>query len=190
MGVVAFVSTGAGTCIGDIPVDTRWYLTCGDPVCRGHMPRDGVPPCRDEVLGDPCAEPGGMCDPGDACNALLVCAVDDPRAGPCPISKAAFKKDIRYVDPVERARLRAALEAVKIATWRYRSEPDGAKPHLGFIIDDGVPAEALRPSGDQVDLYGYATLAVAALQAQAEEIAALRAELEALRAEVRAARAR
>ncbi|MEZ4464734.1 MAG: hypothetical protein R3F43_09590 [bacterium] len=132
---------------------------------------------------------GGMCDPGDACNALMVCTDVDPRQGPCPISKAEFKRDIQYVQPAERERLRAAVEAVKLATWRYRSEPADARPHLGFIIDDGVPVEALRPSGDQVDLYGYTTLAVAALQAQAAELAALRAEVEALRTELRAIRA-
>ncbi|MEZ4472441.1 MAG: hypothetical protein R3F60_16930 [bacterium] len=178
---------GGGTCVP--AANTRWFLTCGDPVCRGHMPHEGVPRCADEVLGDPCAVPGGMCDPGDACNALMVCTDVDPRQGPCPISKAEFKRDIQYVQPAERERLRAAVEAVKLATWRYRSEPADARPHLGFIIDDGVPVEALRPSGDQVDLYGYTTLAVAALQAQAAELAALRAEVEALRTELRAIRA-
>ena len=42
-------------------------------------------------------------------------------------------------------------------------------------------------NGDQVDLYGYTTMAVATLQVQAREIEALRRELSALRQQLRPA---
>ena len=49
-----------------------------------------------------------------------------------------------------------------------------------------VPGAALRPSGDQVDLYGYTSLAVAALQAQARQISVLEARLAQLEAALEA----
>ena len=52
----------------------------------------------------------------------------------------------------------------------------------GFIIDDVVPSPAVQQSGERVDMYGYQTMAVAALQVQARELAALRREVEELKA--------
>ncbi|MEZ4437401.1 MAG: hypothetical protein R3F65_33830, partial [bacterium] len=82
----------------------------------------------------------------------------------------------------------AALLDTRLATWRYRQAPE-ARPSLGFIIDDRVSPEAVTADGERVDLYGYTSLAVAAVQVQAEELAALRAELETLRARLDAAEA-
>jgi len=124
-----------------------------------------------------------MCDLENMCNSYLVCTDSDPRMQPggCPISRRVFKKDIHYVDRAERRDLANELAGIRLATWRYREQRD-SKPQLGFIIDDGVPPSTLRGDGQQVDLYGYISLAVAAVQSQAEEIAALRAELDVLRA--------
>ena len=179
---------GGGLCM-PLPSDTNWYLTCGDPVCRGHQPDPNIPPCDAAMMaGGACVNPGALCDPGDDCNARLLCADSDPRQQPggCPISKRSFKEDIRYLPTAEVDARAEALLAVKLAEYRYRTEAEGGVPHLGFIIDDGVPTGALRPSKDQVDLYGYTTLAVAAVQAQARQIEMLRAELDSLRAQVAA----
>jgi hypothetical protein len=170
-----------GSCV-PAAAGNRWFLTCGDPVCRGHQAQPGIARCDGQVLGDPCRAPGQQCDPVDDCNALLVCTDMDPRMGPCPISKAEFKKDIEYLTTPERDRLAATVQGLKLAKWHYHNESGAQKPHLGFMIEAGVPPEALRRSLDQVDLYGYTTLAIAALQAQAEEITRLKAELEALKA--------
>jgi hypothetical protein len=76
-----------------------------------------------------------------------------------------------------------------LATYEYRAAPK-AGPRLGFIIDDVAAAApfAVAADGRHVDVYGYASMAVAALKAQAREIAALKREMEALRREVRARR--
>jgi hypothetical protein len=136
------------------------------------------------LQGEACGSPAAMCDPIDDCNARLLCTDVDPRLGPCPISKRAYKDDVRYLPTAEVDARAEALLSVQLAEYRYTREAPGGKPHLGFIIDDGVPGEALRPSGDQVDLYGYTSLAVAALQAQARQISALEARLAQLEAEL------
>ena len=170
---------------------TSWYLTCGDPVCGGHQAEPGLPACAGHILeGHPCDTEGARCDPGNDCNARLVCAEQDPRAQPggCPISKRAFKEDIRYLTPDDLNTRQQALRDLRLAEYRYLSDTKGERRRLGFIIEDGVPKEVLRASEDQVDLYAYTTLAVAAIQSQAKEIERLRAEVEAMKADLAAAR--
>lgn len=166
----------------------QWFLSCGDPVCGGYKPDPNVPLCTTQKLGDPCAKTGDRCDPRDSCNAKLVCAVSDPRKQPggCPISRARHKEDIRYLDDADRARLRDALLETRLATYRYKASPAGSPKRLGFLIDDVLRGDAASPAvsadGETVDLYGYASMTVAAVQAQARELAELRAEVKALRA--------
>lgn len=166
------------------PDDLKWYQTCGDPVCGGpggH--RDsGLPECTSQTLGEACSPEGDLCDPIDDCNSYLVCASSDPREQPggCPISRRAFKQDIRYLEAEDRARIAEEILAVRLATYRYKAAP--AREHLGFIIEDAEPSMSIDSDRDMVDLYGYTSMVVAALQAQADELAALRREVEELRA--------
>jgi hypothetical protein len=167
----------------------RLYFTCGDPVCRGYTAPAGVPRCTTpQGEGAACPAVGATCDPVDECNRLLVCAREDPAAGPggCPISRAAFKKDVRYLDDRDLDRQHAAVLRLPLATWRYRSDGEGTPSRLGFLIDDVGAAACVDRSGGRVDLYGYTSMTVAAVQVQAREIAELRREVAALRAEVRA----
>ena len=62
----------------------------------------------------------------------------------------------------------------------------GASPatHLGFIIDDVEPSPSVAENGNTVDLYGYASMAVAAVQTQAREIAELKAAVTSLQQQV------
>ena len=178
---------GAG-CESDPSPTPRFFYTCGDPVCRGHVPPANMPPCAStQTAGQACGPEGLTCDPSDACNRRLLCSRDDPtlQPGGCPISLASWKKDIRYVDEAERRRQHDAVVDLPLATWRYASEDAGAPLRLGFLIDDVGAAPCVHPSGQRVDLYGYTSMAVAALQVQAREIEALRAEVAALRREVR-----
>jgi len=161
------------------------YTTCGDPACSGYSgPFDGVPLCSEvdsPSVGDECSEDGLTCDPVDDCNALVVCAAEDPKdqTGGCPISKAEHKSAIDYLSPEELAAVERELMAVKLARWHYTDEsPDATR--LGFLIDDVPGSPAVRPNGEQVDLYGYTSMAVAALQAQAAQIEALETRLKAL----------
>jgi hypothetical protein len=102
----------------------------------------------------------------------------------CPISKREFKKEVEYLGPAALRRTHDQLLKYKLATWRYTSENDGAQRHLGFIIDDVGPDPSVASNGQRVDLYGYTSMAVATLQVQAQEIAALKAELAELKAEL------
>jgi hypothetical protein len=131
------------------------------------------------VAGDACNQQGTLCDLGDDCNVRLLCDDEDPRAGPCPRSSRTVKSEVRYLSKTERDRLAKQVFETPLATWRYR-EGSGQR-HFGVVIEDGLPPEALRASGDQVDLYGYASLAMAAIQMQQEQIALLRAEIDALK---------
>lgn len=172
---------------GTAPGSLRLFMTCGDPVCSGHTPRADVALCSTEQVGEVCRIEGARCDPEDDCNSLVVCASSDPREAPggCPISRLSYKQDVHYLAPEELARYQAELLELELATWRYKHDP--AKLRLGFILDDHETSVAADPARDQVDLYGYTSLAVAALQAQARQIAALERELATLRARVDAA---
>ncbi|MDP2305261.1 MAG: hypothetical protein Q8P18_04460 [Pseudomonadota bacterium] len=174
--------------------DLRWWSTCGDPACADYDPaRHTNPVCATEVEGDTCTPEGAGCDLEAACNVELVCATSDPTAGEvgCPISLRSAKTEIRYLDGPASQGLHDALMSVRLADYRYKTEPEGAKHHLGFIIDDqpaGSPA--VLSSGGRVDLYGYTSMAVAALQVQEAQLAAQAAELAAQRAQIAALEAR
>ena len=176
---------------GPSPVDggpvgpaTKWYQTCGAPVCQGGpwQATPGVPECVEgEQVGDPCTTAAAMCDNKAGCKAFLVCAVKDPKQQPggCPISRRAFKTDIRYLSAADEARYADELAAMRLSTWAYR-EGDG-RSHLGFILDDSPSSIAVEAARDRVDLYSYISMAVAAIKVQRREIARLRAEVQQLR---------
>jgi len=169
----------------------QWYRTCGDPVCNRYTgPFEGVDACESEVAGAACADGGARCDPVDDCNALLLCTDSDPtqQVGGCPISRRRHKQQVAYLDPDDVRDLGAAALDLRLARWRYTWEDRSTKEHVGFLIDDAPTSPAVMADGEHVDLYGYATMALAASQRQQAEIDALRAELAALRAELAAQR--
>lgn len=180
-------SGGSGGGGGSAPA-LALYTTCGDPACSMDSDDPNLPDCTTEKEGDPCTTEGQTCEiVGDTCNANLVCATSDPKDQPggCPISLASAKHDIEYLSEADRERIRGEVASMPLATWRYDTEEKGEKEHLGFIIDDQpASSPAVRPSGERVDLYGYTSMAVAAIQAQEKEIDALRQEIEALREEL------
>jgi hypothetical protein len=175
-------------CGSSEPTSTpKWFTTCGDPVCHGYQKPSGVSLCTStETAGSSCGPLGTKCDPVDPCNALLVCSASDPKTqtGGCPVSRASFKSDIHYLTREELEAYYAELKGIRLATYRYRAA--GERKHLGFLIDDQKPGVTIDPDRDQVDLYSYTSLAVAALQVQAERIAALEGEVDRLRRELEA----
>src|SRR5204862_287739 len=78
--------------------------------------------------------------------------------GMCPISQRKFKKDITYLSLDDRQRLNDELMSFPLATYRYKTEGESERPHLGFIIDDVAPSNAVAPNGERVDMYGYTTM--------------------------------
>ncbi len=165
------------------PSKLRWFQTCGDPVCSGWKSKPNVPLCTGEKANDPCASPEGTCDPKDGCNAVLICAEKDPKAGPggCPISARRFKKGIVYLDHAAESGLRDALLQLPLATWQYRNTNRNRRS-LGYILEDAPRMPASDMGRERVDVYALSTMTVAAIKAQQRELRALRVELAALRA--------
>ncbi|MFL5432250.1 MAG: hypothetical protein ACJ79M_21750 [Myxococcales bacterium] len=190
-GMSAATNAGSGNLEGDAGTGALlWYVTCGDPVCMAGGHRDhGLPRCTGESPGKQCATPGAKCDPGNDCNEDLVCSTTDPRqqSGGCPISRASYKKDIHYLSSSELQTYSDQLLALPLATYRYRNAD--SRQHLGFLIDGHESLVCVEPERDRVDLYSYASMAVAALQVQARQIDDLTKEVAALRAELEAGRA-
>ena len=85
----------------------------------------------------------------------------------------------------ERERIAGDVARLKLATYEYRDPALAGKRHLGFIIEDVPGSPAVDRDGNMVDLYGYASMLVAAVQAQGEEIAKLKAELARLKTRLR-----
>jgi len=142
--------------------------------------------CTTQRSGAACDCVGAICDPGDPCNRLLECATSDPTdGGMCPISRRAYKTNIEYLSAEDLGRLHDALLKFRLASYQYAIPGASPASHLGFIIDDVAPSPSVAEGGDTVDLYGYASMAVAAVQTQAREIAALQREVESLRASIK-----
>jgi hypothetical protein len=173
---------GGGSSSGQL----QWYSTCGDPVC-GPEPRDlGLPACAAGVSeGTACSTSGEQCDAQLGCGASLICASSDPKTGPggCPISRAAYKADVSYVSAEQRAQLTRDLLAIPLASYVYR-EDEGQTRQLGFIMEDVEPSPSVYSSMNKVNLYGYTSMVVAAVQEQQLELERLRAEVAELREEL------
>ncbi len=165
-----------------------WFTTCGDVVCRGHRPMDGVALCAGQKEGAACSTAGLSCDLNNMCNVLLVCADQDPKDRGCPRSRQGYKRDIHYLTPQELTAYYEELRRIRLATYRYRNAGPEARQHLGFIIEDQEPSMSIDAERDMVDLYGYASMAVAAVQVQAGEIELLKREIRRLRADLAQAR--
>jgi len=162
----------------------RYYRTCGYPVCGGPFDAliPGIEPCTSETEGAPCAIWSQTCDPGFGCGVRLLCTDHDP-ALVCPISRRDAKRDVIYLGDADLDRMLAEIRRVRLATYRYKGEPALGPSHLGFMIDDLGASPAVGSDGAHVDLYGYASMAVAAIQAQQRRIEALEREVAALRNE-------
>ncbi len=151
---------------------TKWYTTCGAPVCSGPKADPSLPACTTQKEGDACAPGAVTCDLVNACQQHLICADKDPKtgAGGCPISRRSKKTDIRYLDANDVAKLQSELLATKLATYKYRDAGPQAPQQLGFIIDDQPNSPAVDAKRDMVDLYGYLSMSVAALQVQQRQL--------------------
>jgi hypothetical protein len=164
----------------------KWYLTCGTPVCTANpAPYDdpNIPNCtKDQTAGAACNTKDQHCDGVASCGATLVCTDTDPKGGigGCPISRARYKQEIEYLNEQQLRAYHEQLMSLPLASYRYRSAPE--TPQLGFIIDDIEPSVAV--SGDHVNMYGYLSMAVAAIQVQQRQIESLEQEVARLREQV------
>jgi len=153
-----------------------WHCAApnADPACP-----PGIP-----LLGSACSTNGQACTytcgagGGRTCNQSAWYAAN---GGPCPVSTRRAKKDILYLGSADRQRVADDLARFKLATYEYRDPALAGIRHLGFIIEDVPGSPAVNGDGNMVDLYGYASMLVAAVQAQGEEIRKLKAELSRLK---------
>jgi len=171
------------TCVDDADGGTtgslHWVASCGTPVCTanpGNFDDPNIRNCTTEMQGQPCTTAGDRCDGVLGCGATLLCATQAPIT--CPISRAKYKQEIDYLDAEGRAQYHDQITRMPLASYRYKDAPD--VPQLGFIIDDIEPSVAV--AGDHVNLYGYLSMAVAAIQVQDQQIKALEQQLEQMRA--------
>jgi hypothetical protein len=95
-----------------------------------------------------------------------------------PGSSRLLKKDIAYLSTTQVDELEEQALKIRLATFRYR-QGDDAK-HLGFILEDSPGIPAADPAHAKVDLYAYASMAIASAQAQARRIEQLEEEVDAL----------
>lgn len=175
-------------CGGTPSSPPQWYYTCGDPVCRGYTGTVGVAKCTTEKAGASCSMEGVECDPTDSCNRKLRCATSDPtqQTGGCPISRRSAKTDIQYLGEPELRHYADEVMKMKLATFKYRS---GGPTRLGFMIDDNPQSMSVDPERDMVDLYGYASMAMATLQVQQQQLGALQKRLDEMAQELKSCRA-
>ena len=105
----------AAGCGNDPSPPPRFFFTCGDPVCRGYVRPENLPPCSAaQQAGQMCGIEGETCDPVRRLQPPPACAaarIPTLQPGGCPISLAAWKKDIRYLDQAERQRQHDAVRA-------------------------------------------------------------------------------
>lgn len=185
-------SGGNGGSAGSGGEALQWYTTCGDVVCMdppdgGAMPPAGIAPCTNEMVGGACTTAGTMCWPADStCGQLLVCAASDPKNNPggCPISRVRHKKGIQYLSEAEVASIADEAKTMRLSSWQYKAERESTRRHVGFLIDDMPESIAVSDSGERVDLYGYTSMAIAAVQVQDKRLESLERELASMRAEM------
>jgi hypothetical protein len=99
------------------------------------------------------------------------------RLSACPRSRRSFKRDIEPVTPEGLENLYRQLRDIQLTTYQYKDSPAEAPRRLGFIIDDTKSPLPVNPDGNTVDLYGYLSMAVAAIQVQSRQIESLRTEV-------------
>jgi hypothetical protein len=159
------------------PVDS----CAGDPTWHCAAPNaDATCPAGIPLLGSACTTANQTCSYSCGAGGARLCkggAWYSASGGPCPVSNRRAKKDIVYLRQADRLRLADELARFKLATYEYRDPALAGKRHLGFIIEDVPGSPAVDRDGNMVDLYGYASMLVAAVQAQGEEIAKLKTEL-------------
>lgn len=138
-------------------------------------------------LGVTCSAEGKMCTYGCEAGMARECTsgvwVEASSPGGCPISTRRAKRDIEYLSPAELERLAQDVEHLPLATFEYVDPALAGRRHLGFIIEDAPQSFAVDPERSQVDLYGYTSLVLATVQAQARRIDTLEREVRSLRRE-------
>ena len=116
----------------------------------------------------------------------LPCSEGDSSTVVGPRSTRRSKEGVAYVSAATIDELGQAALDIRLATFRYKGG-DGSR-HLGFIIEDNPAIFASDVKNGRVDLYGYTSMALAALQSQARHLEQIEAEIDVLSNELEALR--
>ncbi len=143
----------------------------------------GCPEVRPRV-GSACASDKLSCSYGDCNSISVVCQAGlwHTQHYGCPVSTKHYKEGIHYLSDDERKTIATQALDTQLATYEYTI--GDRDPRLGFIIEDQPDSVAVVHGKDRVDLYGYTSMTLAALQVQQEEIRQLEREVKGLREEV------
>jgi hypothetical protein len=96
----------------------------------------------------------------------------------------SHKKGIEYLSDSEVASIADEATTMRLSSWHYKAEGESARRHVGFLIDDMPDSIAVSDSRERVDLYGYTSMAIAAVQVQDKRLQSLEQELVSMRAEM------
>ncbi|MCA9299937.1 MAG: hypothetical protein KDA28_12770 [Phycisphaerales bacterium] len=160
----------------------------GDPRWQCDYPnmQEGCPEVRPNH-GEACNEDGLHCDFHCGPDGVEACRDGvwvSEEGGPCPISTREAKRDIEYLDDEAVQAVADEALGLRLATWEYIDPAMGEGQRLGIIIEDSPGSPAVDEERRMIDLYGYASMLLATVQAQQAQLDAMAAELEALRARV------
>lgn len=161
--------------------------------CDRQPPAVGCPAASPR-FGDVCSQEGLNCEYGcNSPNGAVTCRSGVWQRGSfdnCPMSTRALKRDIEYVSATEADALAAQVRATRLATYEYTIPSMAGRRRLGFILENQPASFAADPERSQVDLYGYTSLLVAAVQSQARQIETLQRQVEDLQRQLPRARGR
>ena len=146
----------------------------------------------DDVLARVQRDPGPMQDPAVQASLTDILTTSQAitaetqqiqalGATPGTVSTIEAKKDVQYLDAAARARIAEETMGIKLATYKYKTDAEGDRDRLGFILEDSPNVPAADMAQKQVDLYAYASMVVATVQQQQQDIATLKAEVERLK---------
>ena len=99
------------------------------------------------------------------------------------MSTRRVKQDIQYLGREEVDAIAGEVLSTRLATYEYTDPALAGGRQLGFIIEDQSVSYSTNPERSQVDLYGYTSMLLAALQAQQRRIEALETQVRALTGE-------
>ncbi|MCB9595139.1 MAG: hypothetical protein H6719_20645 [Sandaracinaceae bacterium] len=169
------------------PVPYPICMVVDPPVWACEAPNPDMDcPVAQPLLGTECSMEAQTCDYGCEEGERRVCSgggwIAGSAPGGCPRSTRRAKRDIEYLDADDVDALAGEVARTRLATYEYTDPALAGRRHLGFILEDQPGSYSVDPERSQVDLYGYTSMLVAAVQAQQRQIDALEREVRELRA--------
>jgi hypothetical protein len=153
-----------------VPVATPGQSTSTSTVPGSTTTTATMPTCAG--LDESCAAGQKCCEGLTCCAGVPVPPGQEFCGQICPISDRNKKESFESVDKSEVLR---KLDDLRITTWRYKSDPAGAR-HLGPVAQDFKAAFGLGARDDSIFLVDADGVALTAIQALSDELAFVKRE--------------